>query len=397
MSVALNGSSQFLWAEGPSDDYPYTITGWFKTSDVDQGGGNAILASNDHGTSGPQNQCHLRGDRANNELAVATFNTAWKVAYSVSPYPQNDTWHHFAVVFASGTDRRVFLDGASKNTSSDFQSATAGNFLSFGARFKNSPSVYYTGSLASVAFHVVALSDSEVAEIAGGTHPSDVQGDKLVEYWDLLSDNTSPLGNPSLTEVNSPSYSSGDQPTIASFTQTLKESYNTNDDTYVAFGSSTYVGQTFVANSNFNCASVRVRISKSGIIAPNTIVCELWATSAGKPSGGALASTTLPHNVLHDNDFTNGRWVSFTWSSSVALSNGTTYAIVVYSGDSTTMRWRVDNSSPTAPGSAYVSTDSGSSWGSAEAYDCMYEVYEEAAGAAGVLVPHYYNHLLAGV
>jgi len=212
MSVILNGTNQFLDVATPKAAYPFSMSFWFKTADVDQGV--KAIVSNDSGTSNSQNTAQLRSDAANDPIAAASYLSSWQLAYSVSPFPQNDTWHHGLVVFAGINDRRVLLDGASKGTNVGGQSAQSNNYVSIGARFRSSPSLHFAGNIAEVAFYGSAVSDANAILLAGGTNPQDVDAGNLLDYWTLFDDNTTEVGGTNLTENNSPSYASGDHPTI---------------------------------------------------------------------------------------------------------------------------------------------------------------------------------------
>ena len=215
MSVALNGSTQFLDIATPKSGFPFSVSFWFKTTDVSQGGANATLVSNDTGTSGSQNISLLSGLTANYPVTAFSYATSWSTAYQVSPWPANNTWHHVTVVWTSSSSRHVLLDGASKGTGGGSQNTTGISYFSVGARFRNTPSVFYSGSIAEVVFYGSALSDANAVLLASGTNPQDVDAVNILGYWTLYDDNSEELGGTSLTEHASPTYATGDHPTIS--------------------------------------------------------------------------------------------------------------------------------------------------------------------------------------
>lgn len=114
---------------------------------------------------------------------------------------------HACVVAASSTDRRVFLNGGGKATSTasvtpaGIDRFSIGSFLSFGS--------YFNGSVWEAAIYNAALADSEVAELAAGFSPALVRPDALVGWWRLLDSDADAdwWGQNDLTAVNTPTYS----------------------------------------------------------------------------------------------------------------------------------------------------------------------------------------------
>jgi concanavalin A-like lectin/glucanase superfamily protein len=270
MSVLLNGSSQFLDVATPKAAYPYSVSFWFKTADVDQGGGNAVLVSNDYGSSSTphQNLSLLAGTRTNNEVSASTYATTWATAYCVSPYPQNDTWHHVTIVFPDASNRHVLLDGASRSAMPGTQNATSVNYFSVGARYRSSPSVFYGGRIAEVAFYGVALSDAEAAQLAGGTNPQDVQAANLLNYWTLASGNGSAVGGSALTEHNSPTYSAGDHPSIDAPSSSSSSSASSSPSSSSSASSSSSSFSSSSASSSSSSYSSSSTSSSSSSLGP---------------------------------------------------------------------------------------------------------------------------------
>jgi len=212
MSLVLSGSN-YAYRTTPVNAYPKTILVWFKTSDVSQSSSNAIMVSDDDG-SNKQNQCQLRGDQSPNyPIAVASYNSGWAYTFCASPYPQNSTWHCAVVVFTSDNNREVYLDGASYAQTTTSQAAGSTTHVSLGCRYgSSSPGVYYTGQLAHFAMWDIALSGAEIASLAAGTNPQDIQYANLQAHHILGTDGTDEMGGATLTEVSSPSYTGDDPP-----------------------------------------------------------------------------------------------------------------------------------------------------------------------------------------
>lgn len=117
-----------------------------------------------------------------------------------------NTWHHACGVFASTTDRRVFLDGASKGTNATSVTPINIDRLSLGRSGDSTPGAYLKGYLAGVGIWAGTLADAEVAILATGTPPDRVQPHNLVHHYDLVNlDNLNcRVGSTTLTAFNTP-------------------------------------------------------------------------------------------------------------------------------------------------------------------------------------------------
>ena len=208
MSVVLNGSSQYLYrAEALVAAVPHTMVGWYKTDTLTVDQGIAFVGNNDsdeeyHVLAAAGNQAgdyltnNIRdGDAALNEFA----NTA--IAYSTG------VWQHGAAVCTSTTSRDVYINGGSKGSATTEGTVSITDFA-VGCLFRDSITWYFSGNVAEVAIWDIALTQSEIAQLAAGAAPTTIQSGNLKGYWDLLSDATDKSGNSkNLTAVGSPTYS----------------------------------------------------------------------------------------------------------------------------------------------------------------------------------------------
>lgn len=96
-----------------------------------------------------------------------------------------DVWQHACGVYASTTDRRVFLNGAGKGTDATSVTPTGIDRTCIGRKMGSSPDSPFTGRIAHAAIWSVALSDAEVAALAGGLNPRRIQSASLVGYWPM--------------------------------------------------------------------------------------------------------------------------------------------------------------------------------------------------------------------
>ena len=79
----------------------------------------------------------------------------------------------------------------------------------------------FEGKIAHVAIWSTELSDAEIASLAGGTNPLDIQVSSLEAYWDLETDGSSVLDSNDMTAYNSPTYDAADNPTVNAATTYL--------------------------------------------------------------------------------------------------------------------------------------------------------------------------------
>jgi len=147
-------------------------------------------------------------------------------------------------------------------------------------------------------------------------------------------------------------------------------------DAYAAIYSTTnWEAQTFTPSSDVTIGCVELYLSYSGTPSGDLDV-EIWATSGGLPTGGALASgRVVDYNRLNPS-YTYYR-IGFT--DTVSLTGSTKYAIVVHADSANSgnyYRMGLDSTSPSyTNGASCWSDDGGSSWTEDTAYDFMFAVY----------------------
>ncbi len=153
---------------------------------------------------------------------------------------------------------------------------------------------------------------------------------------------------------------------------TIKDSYTEFDDIGVAFLSSQKLAQTFTASSSYTASGVSLKLKGASASA---ITGGIYATTAGKPSGAALA--TFSFNVT-----TSEAWLDMvSLSSSISLVKSTVYAIVI-DNPAVTVDWYGDGEAGTnsyTTGAVFI--DIGSGWvdlSSPNWIDQAFKIYGEA-------------------
>jgi hypothetical protein len=138
-----------------------------------------------------------------------------------------------------------------------------------------------------------------------------------------------------------------------------------DDMTYVTYGVNWYA-QTFTTQTAYEMKGVELKMLRSGN--PGVVTVSVRATAGGLPTGVDLASGTTNGNVL--TTVTAGDWyeipfTTFASGTSVSLTFGTTYAIIVRAtaGNATNyLGWRAELVGEYTYGQACRSVDSGVTW-----------------------------------
>jgi len=163
------------------------------------------------------------------------------------------------------------------------------------------------------------------------------------------------------------------------------EYYNTVGDELDGFNDSIWEAQTFTPQTNVKLELVRLRIYRASGNDPGTVTISIKATDEdGKPTGDDLISTTLVGTNLPEFPFIDQ--VNIIFDSSITLSAGVKYAVVVRCDGVQSMNWRAYNPGTYSNGNACFSTDSGSIWTAQDwapdnTIDCDFEIYGEEVSA----------------
>lgn len=205
--------------------------------------------------------------------------------------PSTGQWVHIAIIFdrtvATG-DIRVFYDGVeqsmtitenSHNNTFDFLTET----LYVGAR--NNSSLFFDGRIDDLRVYGSALTQDEINAVRD---------------------------NPD---------------TASSFTQRQTQG-NDTDQNHVGDSTTLHLGSSFTAAASYSVSKATVRLQKTG--APSfTMVARIYSDTGGSGPGtqiGADSVETLSATTVTAS-YAN---YDFTWSSPIALTNGTRYWLVMF-------------------------------------------------------------------
>lgn len=153
------------------------------------------------------------------------------------------------------------------------------------------------------------------------------------------------------------------------------QSYTTGADDFYRINDARVCAQTFTASTNCDLTSFKASVFREGTL--TNVAIDLYATSAGVPTGSSLGSATVDASALTTD--TGGTYLEWTFSTPIALTNGTMYAIKMSASATTTPNricWRVDGSSASFAGGTLVdSTDAGANWSAVSGSDFLFEIY----------------------
>jgi hypothetical protein len=160
-----------------------------------------------------------------------------------------------------------------------------------------------------------------------------------------------------------------------------KDYYITGADAYTEVTAGWWLCQTFTTSSAYTITGVKLQLWRVG--SPGPLTVSIYATTAGKPSGAVLCSGTTDGNTI--TTAATGEWRTINFTTPVALTNTTVYAIVASAagGDAYNyVEWMYDITAPAYAGGSYViSTNSGTTWTIDTDYDFMFETYGSSTTA----------------
>lgn len=218
MSYDFDGSgSANLNAAAPLAALPFTMAVWFK---VDNATAGHTLMCLGNATDSEIMRLGASGDVASDPVVFRAANSGGTNAnVSTTTGYTASTWHHAcAVATSTNTVRHVYLDGAGKgSSSSNIRDITAATRIAIGAQYQaGTYGVDADGKIAHAAIWNIALSDAEVASLAGGANPLAVQAANLVAYWPLTADLVDVVGAVTLTNGGGVTFDGADNPTVDS-------------------------------------------------------------------------------------------------------------------------------------------------------------------------------------
>jgi hypothetical protein len=180
-------SSRYLEGAAPLTAVPLTVACWFRPAASPAG---STLSFMQLGNSAAQKLFLLGQSTAG--VIVQAYDGTTAGSATTTAQPTAAVWSHAAGVFASNSDRRVYLNGGNKSTDATATTPTGIDKLDLGAYvYSGGHILFFDGDLAEAGIWNVALDDFDVASLAAGLSPLLVRPSALVGYWPLIG-TTSP-------------------------------------------------------------------------------------------------------------------------------------------------------------------------------------------------------------
>lgn len=179
-----DGASQYLMqtSGSPVSGYPLTMSCWFRTDDVTAS--QALFWIGDKDVANHLFELMMNGADPGDPIWLwATGGGAPSIA-STSTGASVNTWHHACGVFASATDRAVFIDGGSKGTA--VANVTPAGLDATAIGSERGAFWYMSGSVSGAAVWGAALSDLEVLLLAQGVPSMLIRPGDLKSFWPLI-------------------------------------------------------------------------------------------------------------------------------------------------------------------------------------------------------------------
>lgn len=174
--------------------------------------------------------------------------------------------------------------------------------------------------------------------------------------------------------VTVPTFSLAQRANARTWTGENNSTVNTTTDTISS--TTAWRAQTFIPQAGQDNVSSVTLTSFTNNSLVGTLTVAVYATSAGLPTGGALATGTAT-------SFSASFDVVLNSGIPIAVTPGTTYAIVVYLSTYTSgsFCWNYNNTSVYANGNSCTSSNSGTNWTAEATYDRAFSInYKGIAG-----------------
>jgi hypothetical protein len=185
MARNFNGSTDDLTvASVPVTAPPFSMAAYFRIETDSDG---VILALGDEGQA--NHTWRLLTESSGNLLRLQARTTSTDSLSALTSWSLN-TWHHALGVVAAIDDRRVYLDGGGKATTTASKSISAPDSLTMGRTLANT--VFFDGDLAWAAVWSAVLGDNDALTLAAGVPPWRVQPGNLVFFAPIIGRSPEP-------------------------------------------------------------------------------------------------------------------------------------------------------------------------------------------------------------
>jgi len=191
-------------ASTPVTAYPFSVSGWIYCDD--DATALAIYSIGDASDSGHVHSVFAEGSVAGDPFRIYSKAGGGTLTSSTTTGYTINTWHHFCAVFASATERSIFIDGGSKGTNTTDATPSGLDQQGIacqaraGSRFNP-----FSGRISELTLWNVALTDAEVASLAAMIYPSRIRPSGLELYKKMFrTEDVDRIGGTSWSTTGSP-------------------------------------------------------------------------------------------------------------------------------------------------------------------------------------------------
>lgn len=184
-------SAQFLGTTTvPVTTYPCTLSGWYKPANNISNHAVVYVGSTTDSRRFMLYRARTSDGNVMRASSIPDGGGTGSDAIGSTAITDSSRWYHVAAVFASAASRKVYVDGVLEGTDTNSVTTTSLNRYAIGARGAPVPTwgAYASSKIAEVGVWNVALSDSEIAQIAKGVNPQRIQLAALKSYVPLCTD-----------------------------------------------------------------------------------------------------------------------------------------------------------------------------------------------------------------
>jgi len=196
--------------------YPFSVSIWFKPNDGQPAAIPVLWSESDEASTA--HNWHVRIETNGEASAVSKDSGVVSIAQTTNALDDGASgWHHILAVFASATDREIYLDGDAANSGTNTTSSTPSNLdntIIGGLESGSGAGDFFGGNIGRVDLWTSAPTsgstrDDIASNLARGDDPATAFGSSPANTWfDQSTDGTDSAGSDNLSSVGSPTATS---------------------------------------------------------------------------------------------------------------------------------------------------------------------------------------------
>jgi len=184
MAYTFDGSNQYMnTGNAVLSSVPITMACWFYSTS--NSAKQRLISIGDKDSTNDFFHLSAMGNVTGDPLRAAVKRAGASGSASTSSGYSINTWHHATAVFTSNSDRDVYIDGGSVGSNTTSATPASLDTTRIGLRASSGTDGPFAGRIAEAAIWRIALSTSEIAQLAAGFSPLLVRPYYLANYWPL--------------------------------------------------------------------------------------------------------------------------------------------------------------------------------------------------------------------